>query len=175
MSQGLCPSCGAAVNLAAANNAAVTSPIARVQAAVVENHIEYNESDVINAIKVQFTDENAKVFLKRFWQKKRKDNGINETGFCYWASHAYFHFMGGKSVGLYVKKWPNPMVENEGHFWVEKASGERVDLTKEQYRNVGGFNHYNDGKPARQPNKKGRILKFISLVEAELEKLFLIN
>ena len=78
--------------------------------------------------------------------------------------------MGGKSVGLCVKKWPNPMVENEGHFWVEKASGERVDLTKEQYRNVGRFNHYNDGKPARQPNKKGRILKFISLVEAELEK-----
>ena len=88
MSQGLCPSCGAAVNLAAANNVAVTSPIPRVQAAVVENHIEYNESDVINAIKAQFTDENAKVFLKRFWQKKRKDNGINETGFCYWASDA---------------------------------------------------------------------------------------
>ena len=166
MSQGLCPSCGAAVNLTAANNADETSPIVGVQAVVVGNSIKYKESEVIEAIKAQFTDENAKKFLDSYWQKKRRETGIKETGFCYWASHAYFHFMGGKSAGLRTMKWLNPAGKNKGHFWVEKANVEApVDLTSKQYGDK--FEHYKDGGPA-SPRKSGKIQEFISLVEAEL-------
>jgi hypothetical protein len=102
------------------------------------------ESKIIQAIKAQFCIEANRRFLLPEWRKRHRESNVASTGFCYVATHAYFELMGGSSSQLVIKKWvdtPNPA---DGHFWVEKESGEIVDLTADQYKT--GFKHYAEGK-----------------------------
>jgi len=125
------------------------------------------ESKIIEAIKAQFSIKANESFLKFPWKKRHRESNIASTGFCYWATCAYFELMGGAGSGLIIKKWvdsPNPL---DGHFWVEKESGEVVDLTADQYAN--GFKHYSDGKPSnRKPSAKAQ--KFTNIVREYLNK-----
>ena len=73
--------------------------------------------------------------------------------------------MGGKAAGLCIKKWSNPDDTNDGHFWVENASGERIDLTSKQYGD--NFKHYAECENARI-RLTPKISKFISAVETAL-------
>ena len=107
-----------------------------------------DESKIIEAIKAQFSIKANERFLKPEWKKRHQESNVASTGFCYVATHAYFELMGGADSGLVIKKWvdtPNPL---DGHFWVEKEPGEKVDLTADQYPN--GFNHYQKGKPCKR-------------------------
>ena len=125
------------------------------------------ESKIIQAIKAQFSIEANRRFLKPEWKKRHRESNIASTGFCYWATHAYFELMGGADSGLVIKKWvdtPNPL---DGHFWVEKESGEIVDLTADQYPN--GFKHYAEGKPSNR-RASAKAQQFTNVVRDFLNK-----
>ena len=124
-----------------------------------------DESKIIQAITAQFSIKTNERFLKPEWKKRHRESNVASTGFCYVATHAYFELMGGKSSNLVIKKWvdtPNPL---DGHFWVEKESGEIVDLTADQYPN--GFKHYAEGIISNRSSKNAK--KFTNVVREFLD------
>ena len=127
----------------------------------------HEESKIIQAIKAQFSIEANRRFLKPAWKKRHRESNEPSTGFCYMATHAYFELMGGSSSRLVIKKWvdtPNPL---DGHFWVEKESGEIVDLTAKQYPT--GFSHYAEGKICKR-RASAKAQQFINVVREFLNR-----
>ena len=85
----------------------------------------------------------------------------------YLATHAYFELMGGIASQLVVKKWADTSNSIDGHFWVEKQTGEIVDLTKDQYPT--GFKHYSEGIISKKgPSKKAN--NFTQIVRESLKR-----
>ena len=110
------------------------------------------------AIKNQFTDDNAELFLNKYWQKLRLETKISSTGFCYLASHSFYEL--ALPIGKYkIKK----ITGKVGHFWIEDVETNNIiDLTSDQY--IDGFKHYLNGKTATT-RSSADIKKFIDLVK----------
>lgn len=74
--------------------------------------------------------------LKPYWRTMNRDRGVPSTGFCYAATEAAFHLLGGKDAGWtpQVAKELNPTTkERETHWWLVRSDGVRVDPTRDQY------------------------------------------
>lgn len=117
--------------------------------------------EIILRLKEAFEKDNVKkAVLKPEWYKKNIESGIHSTGFCYAASEVIYRLTGGKEkwkkVAISEKKW-----EFGGHCYLEnKETGERLDITDEQYVSVnidipydkgigGGFRTKDFGENAR--------------------------
>ena len=129
--------------------------------------MQFREAEILEAIRAQFAVETNMRFLHPQWKKRRKEGAISSTGFCYLATHAYFELMGGIASQLVVKKWADTSNSIDGHFWVEKQTGEIVDLTKDQYPT--GFKHYSEGIISKKgPSKKAN--NFTQIVRESLKR-----
>ena len=122
-----------------------------------------NNTILIEKIKSQFTDENAKLFFNKYWRERRKSSGIVSTGFCYLASHAFYQLVDDEHNYIIKKYTP----ENEpefGHFWIEDVRDNSIiDITSDQF--VNGYPYYQNGKPARI-KLNDKIEKFISFINS---------
>jgi len=105
-------------------------------------------------------DEVKKAVLKPEWYNKNIESGIHSTGFCYAASEVIYRLTGGKEkwkkVAISKKNW-----KYGGHcYLVDKETGNRLDITDEQYKSAkidipyekgraGGFRTKDFGKNAK--------------------------
>ena len=120
---------------------------------------------LIENIKSQFTDENAKLFFSKYWRDKRKSNGIVSTGFCYLASHAFYQLV-NDNHNYVIKKYTPEDEPAYGHFWIEDIRNNSIiDITSDQF--INGYPYYNKGKSARI-KLSDKIENFISLVNSSL-------
>lgn len=123
-----------------------------------------NNQSIIENIKLQFTDENAKLFFSKYWRDKRKLTGISSTGFCYLASHAFYQFVDDEH-NYVIKKY---IPENEpafGHFWIEDIRNNSIiDITSDQF--INGYPYYSKGKNAKI-KLNDKISKFIGLINGK--------
>jgi len=117
--------------------------------------------EIILRLKEAFEkDDVKKAVLKPEWYERNIESGIHSTGFCYAASEVIYRLTGGKEkwkkVAISENKW-----EFGGHCYLEnKETGERLDITDEQYVSAnidipydkgigGGFRTKDFGKKAK--------------------------
>lgn len=81
-------------------------------------------------LNLAFKKPEALALLRPDWRKENERSGIPSTGFCYIATEALYHMLGGRSSGLK----PYCAVYEEGtHWWLEDETGKRLDPTSSQY------------------------------------------
>ena len=106
-------------------------------------------------------------FLKPKFRRMCPAGAHNTWGHCYAATEALFHALGG-----YDSEWrPARAKDDDGitHWWLENIrTGERLDITAEQYTSVGKEPPYGRGRRAgfltRQPSDRAaRILRAAGL------------
>ena len=122
-----------------------------------------NLDEIILKLKEAFEREDVKkAVLKPEWYEKNINSGIHSTGFCYPASEVIYRLTGGKNkwkkVAISEKKW-----KLGGHCYLEnKETGERLDITDEQYKSANIDIPYNMGKAGdfrtKDFGKKAKIL-----------------
>ena len=104
-------------------------------------------NDIISGLKQSFErDEVKKAVLEPEWYEKNKKNKIHSTGFCYAASEVIYRLNGGKEkwkkIAISKENW-----EHGGHCFLEnKETGERLDITDDQYKLDNIEIPYNKGK-----------------------------
>lgn len=119
-------------------------------------------NEIIQRLKQAFEEDNVKrVVLQPEWYRKNVESGIHSTGFCYAASEVIYRLDGGKD------KWKKMAISKSnwefgGHCYLEnKETGERLDITDDQYtsKNIdipyykgksGGFRTNDFGIKAKQ-------------------------
>lgn len=114
-----------------------------------------NEIEAIAKLNKTFRLPEAKLLLTKDWLKANLESGIDATGFCYIATEALFHMLGGKTSGLtpVCARYP------EGtHWWLVDGNGNILDPTVDQYgdddppyslgRKMGFLNGYS--KPSKR-------------------------
>lgn len=121
--------------------------------------MELNE--IIIKLKRAFERDDVKqAVLRPEWYEKNIKNGIHSTGFCYAASEVIYRLTGGKEkwkkVAISENNW-----KDGGHCFLEnKETGEKLDITDDQYKiqnidipyskgRAGGFRTKDFGKNAR--------------------------
>src|SRR5581483_10696597 len=72
----------------------------------------------------------AKHLLRPDWRKENEKSKIHSTGFCYIASEALYHMLGGTKSGM--KPMCAPYAKGKTHWWLEK-NGNVYDPTADQY------------------------------------------
>ena len=80
--------------------------------------------------------------LKPAYREQNRENPL--FGHCYVASEALYHLLGGRASGWYPVHARD--AENIVHWWLEKASGERLDPTAGQYTSQGLTPPYPQGR-----------------------------
>ena len=104
--------------------------------------------EIILRLKEAFEkDDVKKAVLKHEWYEKNIESGIHSTGFCYAASEVIYRLTGGKEkwkkIAISENKW-----EHGGHCFLEnKETGERLDITDDQYKSQNITIPYDEGKP----------------------------
>ena len=102
--------------------------------------------------------------------KNRKRNSIERLfGHCYAASACLQKIFGTKNIKLYRAKDD----EDIWHWWCVDANGKRIDLTADQYYNVGRTPPYEQGEKASILgwSYKKRVEELLERVEKELDNL----
>lgn len=115
---------------------------------------------LISRIRQLFTDVNAAAILSDKWLRRRAASGRAAMGFCYVSAWTVFELLGGRQAGLRVKRTETG---DEGHFWVEDASGRIIDPTADQF--VGPFD-YSRGYEREACSDPGRVAIFRNLLDA---------
>lgn len=93
---------------------------------------------IITQLKKAFENENVKrAVLQTEWLEKNIQNKINSIGFCYSASEVIYRLTGGKEnwkkMSISKSKW-----KHGGHcYLMNKKTGERLDITSDQYTELG--------------------------------------
>ena len=75
----------------------------------------------------------AKQLLTPYWRTKNEQSNIASTGFCYIATEALFHMIGGINSEYrpcYIKE------DNETHWWLVNGKNHVLDPTFDQYEFV---------------------------------------
>lgn len=90
--------------------------------------------EIKQRLKQSFKDDAIKhAVLDSDWYDKNINSGIHSTGFCYAACEVIYRLTGGKD------KWKKFAISKDkwtlgGHcFLVDKETGERLDITSDQY------------------------------------------
>ena len=102
-------------------------------------------------------------------KKWRKRNSVNPMfGHCYTASACLQKVFGTENIKLYRAKDD----EDIWHWWAVDKDGEIIDLTVDQFYNMGRTPPYNKGKKAGQLGwgYRTRVKKLLERVEKVLEK-----
>lgn len=127
-----------------------------------------NNTTLIEKIKLQFTNQNAKKFFSKYWRERRNISGIASTGFCYLAAHTFYQLVDNKH-NYTVKKYTPENEPEFGHFWIEDIKDNSIiDITSDQF--VNGYPYYKNGKLARI-KLNNKISLFISNVNVGQQPL----
>lgn len=118
-----------------------------------------NLNKSIIALRKTFRLNSAKKLLTPYWHEKNKKGKIHSIGFCYIATEALFHLIGGEKTNYrpaFYKKG------KESHWWLVDNQGKILDPTKDQFKpnkpqyhlgkRIGFQNGY------KKPSKKAAIL-----------------
>ena len=84
----------------------------------------------MNKIRAVFHLPEAKQLLTPYWRAKNEQSEIASTGFCYIATEALFHLIGGvdsKYKPCYFKE------NGESHWWLINEKNRILDPTFDQY------------------------------------------
>ena len=103
--------------------------------------------EIVDTLKEAFKRADVKrEVLDPEWYEKNINSGIDSTGFCYSACEVIYQLTGGKEkwkkVAISKDKW-----EHGGHcFLVNKKTGDRLDITDDQYKSQNIHIPYDKGK-----------------------------
>lgn len=91
---------------------------------------------IIGKLRESFKNEEVKKnVLDPFWYAENKRNGIDSTGFCFYASEILYRLAGGKSRFKFVRisreDWP---FFGPHYFLYDKLNDKIVDVTSDQYK-----------------------------------------
>jgi hypothetical protein len=96
--------------------------------------------DIINKVKQCLSPD----LLRKEYLEENKTNPM--AGHCYIATEAIFHILGGKE---YYQPYVARDDDNITHWWlIHKITGDKVDVTQEQYTSIGLEPPYKKGKKA---------------------------
>lgn len=130
-----------------------------------------NLEEIVSKLKEAFKRNNVKkAVLKPDWYEKNIKSGIHSVGFCYAASEVIYRLTGGK------EKWKKIAISEKdwnlgGHCYLEnKETGDRLDITADQYESANIDIPYEKGKGGgfrtKDFGKKAKILaKMTGLIE----------
>lgn len=112
------------------------------------NATSANIYQVLEAFERAFRDPSAKKLLKPRWLKEHDKPGTPPSmGFCYIASEALFHMLGGSASGWRpVRAGYTEDGEDKDHWWLEHDN-ETLDPTVSQFTDQGKSPPYAIGKP----------------------------
>ena len=85
----------------------------------------------ITSIRKTFRLKKAKELLSQYWFIKNKKGKIHSIGFCYIATEALFHLIGGEKSGYFPCYYK---IKNESHWWLQNKDGHILDPTMDQYK-----------------------------------------
>ena len=117
--------------------------------------------NAIRLLRKTFRKKAAKRLLTDYWLEKNVQEGIHSVGFCYIATEALFHLVGGTSSDF------RPMYLRDGaetHWWLQDSNGSILDPTHDQYG--GAKPPYHLGKRAGFQNGYKRASKRASALLA---------
>jgi len=104
-------------------------------------------NEITQRLKHAFDNDNVKrVVLDPDWYKKNVESRISSTGFCNAASEVIYRMDGGKDkwkkISISKRSW-----ELGGHcYLVNKETGERLDVTEDQYTSKNIIIPYEKGR-----------------------------
>jgi hypothetical protein len=101
------------------------------------------EQKTIKLIRKTFKTPEAKKLLTPYWREQNKNKNVHSVGFCYIATEALFHMLGGKNSGykpvcisfpidFYVNRPNDPVIET--HWWLVNKEGKILDPTIDQIK-----------------------------------------
>ncbi len=125
-----------------------------------------DEHQIIELLRNTFNnDEIKREVLDDEWYELNIESGINSTGFCFSASEVLYRLTGGND-NWQIKYLQDPTHwENGTHYFLKRrANNEIVDITADQYTEIGVEIPYNlaRGTGLRNISNKARILAQLS-------------